>query len=1289
MYTKRGRRARGLIGGIAVTALGLSLCATPSAATSVDSATPLDPVEPSLDAAAATSGAITSTVTLITGDTVTVITRAGKTDVTVGSGGSDAGIQMMSGPDGDTYVYPHSALTGIASGQLDRELFNITELIADGYGDKDSPTIPVIVQYSDKAGPATLEKRAKALPAATGERPLRSVRGAGMRVSKSKSGEFFSSLGIAPGHAADASARKLDKVWLDQKVSVALEESVPQIGAPEAWADGHDGTGVTVAVLDTGVDETHPDLVGQLRETRSFVPGETVKDGHGHGTHVAATIAGTGAGSDGRRKGVAPGADLLVGKVLSDAGSGAASGIIAGMEWAAASGADIVSMSLGAQTTSAHDVMSDAVDQLSASYNTLFVIAAGNEGSLMWSNIGSPGTADSALTVGAVSKTDQMAPFSSWGPRAEDYGLKPEITAPGVDIVAARAAGTSMGTVVDERYTSASGTSMATPHVAGAAALVKQARPELAGARLKDALVSTSTRLPAAQAVSIYRQGVGRVRALQATSSPVLATAKADFGAVYFKEGGDNPAITRTVTYTNHGDEELTLDLSLEFLGAERHETPPVEGEVVLSHSTVTVPAGGSADVTLAVQRGLGDPGRHSGWLSATADGVSLTTGVAYVRRPPQVDVTVTGFERHGDVPDAMTVVLTRLDDASGEDSRHGVIARDWGDGHTFTTSVPKGRYAIDVVVQTARWYPPVPEGGRRYIWEASDFYHEPELVIEGDTDLSVDARRAVDIESGVTGEARAVHEGWKVAMVEREVDLGARFILERVRGDSSETSFGVIPAASKAAEGTVRLVHTSEPHDPLVTATIVGSEMSALDLLVPDDTPRQDATLHLKAVDVGAGTDEDFSRVDVGGKLAVVTTAATDVAGSLSTRAAHHGAKAVIIVPPQSGPNLIWNGTGPVIPVVAASYESGQRLLSKMKAGPTRVKLELRRESRFTYRLPALWEGDSLPANPEFTPDVSQFATVTSTFNAQAEQRLGARGWNSQAGGQKWSIVSAPPVMTPAVIEEHIYARGVTYSDTAFHGGSTDPDYLIVSARPESYQPGSQTKQDWFRGPLAAGDGLTDCSFCRSPDGLSLAFSALVDADPRHYSVGVTGQASMRLYRNDEPVTALPVMVPEDASYRLEYELHRPGSLATMTSTAWSFRSAAPTSHESLDCMLTFEGQFCGSLPVIMVGYDVPLDASNKAKAGHPLAFTISTSRTKGFTGDAAVSGIKVSASFDDGATWTPAAAQLGAQGVHPVTVKHPNLKATKGFVSLRVEVWDDAGNRTLQTITRAYGLR
>ncbi len=292
----------------------------------------------------------------------------------------------------------------------------------------------------------------------------------------------------------------MTRIQLDRKLvkPSALDRNLIQVNAQAAWDAGATGQGAKLAVLDTGVDATHPDLVGRVAAVEDFTGAGDPTDRLGHGTHVAGIAAGSGAAAAGERRGLAFDASLLVGKVCDDTGSCADSAIIAGMEWAAAQGAKVVNLSLGGPHTDGLDPVEEALERLTADRGMLFVAAAGNggpRGSLPPESgtISSPAEAPSALAVGAVDAEEATAGFSSTGPAQGDLSLKPEITAPGVDIIAPRASGSELGEPVGENYMKLSGTSMAAPHVSGTAAALAQRFPDWSPAQLKAALVGTAT----------------------------------------------------------------------------------------------------------------------------------------------------------------------------------------------------------------------------------------------------------------------------------------------------------------------------------------------------------------------------------------------------------------------------------------------------------------------------------------------------------------------------------------------------------------------------------------------------------------------------------------------------------------------------------------------------------------------------------------------------------------------------------------------------------------------------
>lgn len=239
------------------------------------------------------------------------------------------------------------------------------------------------------------------------------------------------------------------------------------------------GAGVRIAVLDTGFDLQHPDFAGRVVEHQSFIAGESVQDVNGHGTHCIGTAMGPRTPRSGvRRYGVAHGAEIFAGKVLSNAGSGADSGILAGINWAIENRCRIISMSLGAAVRpgEAHSAIYETVARraLQSKPGTLIVAAAGNSSRGPGGRrreppnpVGRPANCPSIMAVAAVDSRLGVAAFSDGGINPNGGGI--DIAGPGVDVFSSLPV--SRGT-----HGSLDGTSMATPHVAGLGALWLEAR---------------------------------------------------------------------------------------------------------------------------------------------------------------------------------------------------------------------------------------------------------------------------------------------------------------------------------------------------------------------------------------------------------------------------------------------------------------------------------------------------------------------------------------------------------------------------------------------------------------------------------------------------------------------------------------------------------------------------------------------------------------------------------------------------------------------------------------------
>ncbi|MEU6076954.1 S8 family serine peptidase [Micromonospora sp. NPDC047074] len=1311
----RHLRPRWAVHGLAL-ATALSTLAVPSAAvgtpdtggTPTTSATSLD--------TAGGRATVSATLTLITGHVVEYTeSLAGQTAVTVLSTppGEAATIETHTDPTG-VYAVPTSARSLVAGGVLDRELFDVQYLAHHGYGDDEQRTLPVIVSYQ----PGAKARAAAPKLAGTARRStLESLSGEGLTVTKSQAPAFWAALtaGAARSGGARATAgattlaNGVRKVWLDRKVRVNLDESVSLIGAPSAWAAGYDGSGVTVAVLDTGIDANHPDLAGRVVDSRSFIPGvDTVADGHGHGTHVAATIAGSGAASAGRRKGVAPGADLIVGKVLGDDGSGDMSLVIDGMEWAANSGARVISMSLSSPATDGTDAASLAVDSLSASTGALFVIAAGNSGPGQ-STVGAPGVADAALTVAMTSKSDQLDSRSSRGPRRGDGALKPDIAAPGVDIVAARAAGTSMGSPVDQHHTSASGTSMATPHVAGAAAILAQRHPDWTPGQIKSTLMSTAKDI----GFTAYEVGAGRLDLARALTQKVAGTTpNVDFGTV---SPTDTPRLTKQIGYANSGDQPVTLTLTPTLRGVAGESVP---AGTLTADASVTVPAGGSATATVTVDVTSVERGQYTGSVVAVdeATGIRLTTPVGLLRQPPQrrVDMRIVGRPGEPLAQGGVACTFRRVDDTAGPETHVVLLTRDVfgpnvaeGSGH-----VPDGTYNIGC---SATW-------SERDSFIANAMIQDPESTVSGDATFEWNLATAVQpiqaVRTPLPSESVQISQGYS-----RTTASGGTYTSIQVVTVPYGYRFYVTPSAKRPVHGSYRHFFEQVRAAPEAVATVRGNgraQVRPVYLTDNDSVPKFDTDRRLRLAteaDLRAGK-------DVRGRLVVVDSEPFHGIQEEVDLATEAGAAGVLnhVV----GETVAGFGTTPFLDQAAVKIpvlwldRTQWTELARVLAGADRPYVDIRSQldSPYEYNL-RYYTYDRIPTTFAHAPRHGDLVARQTGYHSQTPAVPGQpNAWKANhtyAPGDTFSANNTHWFDAPVSRTEYYTVTGPQVRWARSHRlvNQSDPakPAHIVRSQGGFSTPG-RDREALHQGPVipslvTPGPGwdpdqwVSMCPVCRQGDTLYVYPDTAPSHDRTQSASPARSTVSYSLTRDGVQVPGKPGAVPtfaldaEPATYALRtvfqngFSGHRFGK---RVSTDWTFRSGhvgADTVTNPYTCVTKVLGVAgpCGWQPLIQLTYGLDLALDDTAEAGRPFAFTVRPWQP-GQADPAPVAGVTVRVSYDDGRHWADARLRRQHDGSFSAQVRHPRLDRTTGAVTIRTEAWDTAGNRVVQQIDRAYGL-
>ncbi|MFC9270041.1 S8 family serine peptidase [Streptomyces zhihengii] len=1217
-----------------------------------------------------------ASVTLLTGHTVTL-----------------AGDQVLSVTDADglpaefetrrlgdaLHVLPLEANPLIARGLVDEALFDVWGLIRSGYDDAHTAGIPVLASYGTEGRAAATA----VLPAASVERRFARLGTTALTVRKADAREFWRAIG-ASGSARSASAPR--KVWLDAKVSTALDSSVAQIGAPEAWAAGLTGKGVKVAVLDTGYDAGHPDLAGRVSASKDFTGKGSVADGHGHGTHVAATVAGSGAGSDGRRKGVAPDADLIVGKVLADSGSGAQSGILAGMEWAVAEGADIVSMSLGGETGGECDnPLADAVERLSATGPALFVLAAGNSGPGA-STVNSPGCARSALTVAAADRELATASFSSrgdvWGADGKHWA-KPDISAPGVGIVAARAAGTSMGKPVDDLYTAANGTSMATPHVAGAAALLAGQHPDWTGARLKQAL--TSSVRPAAKDTPLA-QGAGFLDAARAVRTTLTGPGTVDGGHFAWPHSPDQTS-ERTLTWTNDGDTPVTLRLTVDAHDASGADAPA--GTAVLAEDSVTVPAKGSASVTLRLDASKKLPddgyGEITGRVTATGDGgVSTVTAYGFHVEPHMVTLTFKGVTRSG-VPAGLVSYVELLSPA-----RNTLRRAYFADG-TAELTVRAGRYDLDAALYG--YDAGITEDDLYRNLRSVAVYVRPGQDITEDATVTLDGRTASRVE--ITGD-RPLESRTAAVLFQRELTGGGVFdrSVSVDHAAAQDIAIGATPGGPDWRGAHVGYV--SRAYAPLLDLRSDGGQRidahySHYSPVTTDGISYLPVAGRARITDVGSGTAAELAAADVEGRMVLVDLGATD-AGSVerlrtvTQDAVRRGARGVLVG--HGFPGTWKPFTSDALPVLGVDQED-HALLRGLAAKGSGVRWSGVGSSPYVHNI-ALTLDDGIPADLKRRVRDRDMSRVTETWHSQLkDDRAGDAMAVRLAPGLDTVLTGVlQQVDAPSVrVARYTTGTGWLHLGSSSHTGTLE----TMTSRLRTWAEPGTDHESWYRGPLAPGapsDVTTGGSApmaVRQGDTVATALPVFGDGDG-HYAYNALNDvvnttlrrdgATVGTVRGSQGTWAVPA---GSGRYELELDVRRnlavsglrDWKLSPTTRTTWAFDSATAAQ--------------TAPLPLLVPSYRAALDGWNRAPAVRHFPLVI-TARGQAGYGTSATA-VTAEVSYDDGATWRKVTVRGDGKGAFAALVD--NSPARAGFVSLRIRAEGTDGAEVTQTVVRAYAVR
>ncbi|WP_405069192.1 S8 family serine peptidase [Kribbella sp. NBC_01510] len=1185
------------------------------------------------------TGSATDLVTLVTGDVVRLDTQADGTQQATVVAGAPGGTYSYV-RDGDVYVEPASAQELLAAGKLDPRLFDVSALVRQGYGDADRTTLPLIVTYrsgaavSPKAAPAGVQVRAA----------LAGVRALAVTRPKQAGTTFLAEI-----------ERRTDvaKVWLDARTrAVPTDRTTDTAAATPKTQGSYDGTGSTIAILDTGIDASHPDFADRIDEARDFTGANDPTDRLGSGTHTASVAAGSGAASNGRYVGAAPGAHLAAGKVFDDTGIGYESWAIAGLQWAAASGADVVDVNVEGAITRGDDPLTEAVDSLSRTSDALFVVSTGSKGPGQpgTSEVAAPAAAAAALTVGGTRQTrwwDQ----SRHGVMADRGAIKPELVAPAFGVV---------GAVPGGGYASVVGTAPAAAYSAGAAAVLHQVHPDWSPSLLKATLTSTAAPVSSGTA---FTAGGGAVDLARATAQQVTVDqGVASFGDITRPYRADQLRQQRTLTYHNYSQAAVSLDLVTDLAGTSVHP------------STVTIAPGGAADVTLELDATALAADDYTGRVTATGPDGGIATAVGFVKQDDTVEVTFRALDRHGS-PATARIRVAPYRQVDGryypEDFFFTPDQKEW------TLRLPEGDYNVFGLLRT-------PDASGAGLAEVS-IVGLPKLAAQApNSTVTLDARTArpmtlttpkpsvprslsVRWARGDSGSTAATYDEWQVDLTRGTPPLLSMSPTERVQDAgfavTSTWDAGVPLLQAKASRGRTDVWYAGGP---------LAEGRHRYRLVDADSDPK-----------------------GVAGAVAVVQQPSDISVDTLVQRLADAGAAGVAIYPADTG-LLVPPPGDPGIVTMMTTRSDGLALRAAAHRPPSAwIELTGTPRSPYAYDVSFVENGQ---VGRDLAYRATGLATVATKIYSSGTGEAGG-GWILNQHLRQSCGCTTQPVAdwvpsTGYTRTQYVTAGRDVQVATAWEYGA---GRTVVRPRAlPTYRPGEHATLEFLKAPYSPGvaggtEPNTQGTTTRRGNRISFDYAMFTDsrgnwsrALPGAWAATALFAGDTELYTSSSPVGDMTV--PADATdYRLVSDVYNHGAVVGLTSAAhteWTFRSA--TVAEGTKAVL----------PLLDVDYtDIAdtrsgrsaLDLANSAARGQRVDLDLAVGHQPGSIAGP-VSAVKVLVSSDDGATWQKTVLSTLQDGRYRATYTHPR---TGDFISLKVLSSDTDGNAVDQTLIHAYRLR